>query len=248
MVPRLTLALLLAISIPGCVTYEYEHEFWLRVNGSGTVYITGRPSLWASFKGVGYGADLEASGVEDDIRAVFERSGLRVNKITRTQRGGQAYLFISADFEDINRLSESPAFPDLSIKLNKAGPNLVLNGTWRRPASFPIPPLADQEGLMAVRFHLPSKVYTHRNAFGGVERGNIVAWRQDVTSALRDGRLEVGATMDERSILLSTIKLFATAILLAAIILTAAIYFTFRRGARRLAVPPKTLSAEPPSD
>jgi uncharacterized membrane protein len=88
---------------------------------------------------------------------------------------------------------------------------------------------------MAVRFHLPSKVYEHRNAMDGVERGNIVGWRQDVRAALGGGRLDVGALIDRRSILVSTIGLFATAIVLALAILGGVILWVRRRGARATA-------------
>src|SRR4029077_14732200 len=40
MAARLALALLLAAGLPSCVRYEYEHEFWLDVDGSGRVNIT----------------------------------------------------------------------------------------------------------------------------------------------------------------------------------------------------------------
>ena len=40
MVPRLAAGLLLAFNLSGCLTYEYEHEFWLNVDGSGTVNVT----------------------------------------------------------------------------------------------------------------------------------------------------------------------------------------------------------------
>ena len=33
---RLAASLLVVAGLRGCVTYEYEHEFWLRVDGSGT--------------------------------------------------------------------------------------------------------------------------------------------------------------------------------------------------------------------
>ena len=55
---------------------------------------------------------------------------------------------------------------------------------------------------MAVRFHLPSKVYEHKNAVEGVERGNIVGWRQDVAQGLAGRPLELGAVIGPRSILL----------------------------------------------
>ena len=45
---RLVVALLLALSLRGCVAYEFEHEFWIRVDGSGTVNVTARPELWAA--------------------------------------------------------------------------------------------------------------------------------------------------------------------------------------------------------
>ena len=60
MAARLALALLLAAGLPSCVRYEYEHEFWLEVDGSGRVNVTGRPDLWAAFKG------LAATGDEQE--------------------------------------------------------------------------------------------------------------------------------------------------------------------------------------
>ena len=72
---------------------------------------------------------------------------------------------------------------------------------------------------MAVRFHLPSKIYAHRNATLGVERGNILGWRQDVSAALDSNPMPFGATLDRRSILWSTVSLFAGAIFLALVFL-----------------------------
>jgi len=88
---------------------------------------------------------------------------------------------------------------------------------------------------MAVRFHLPAKVYGHQNATDGVERGNILGWRQDTAAALDFGRLEFGAEMDERSILFSTVMLFAGAVALAVLLLATALWAVVRRGRRDLA-------------
>ena len=83
---------------------------------------------------------------------------------------------------------------------------------------------------MAVRFHLPSKVYGHDNAAGGVERGNIVSWRQDLAQGLAGRPLAFGATLDSRSILWSTVGLFAVTIALGLGLISAALYLVFRRG------------------
>ena len=72
---RLAVLLLAAAALRGCVAYEYEHEFWVRVDGSGTVNVTGRPELWTAFKGVTLPADEDAT--RDTARRLFDQSGQR---------------------------------------------------------------------------------------------------------------------------------------------------------------------------
>ncbi len=229
---RLAPALLAAAGLHGCVAYEYEHEFWLRVDGSGTVYVTGRPELWTAFKGARRAQGPQGTVTRESLRALFERSGLRVRRVTLVRRDGRPYLSVAADFDDVNRLPGTPAFPDLAIALRREGDRFRLEGAWARPGGPPRAPPRDDDGLVAVRFHLPSKVYEHRNAFAGVERGNSVGWRETLRESLEGGRLDFGAVMDQRSILFSTVGVFATAILLALGILAGTAYLVVRRGRR----------------
>lgn len=235
--PRaLALSLLLTASLQGCVTYEYEHEFWLRTDGSGTVHVSGRPALWGAFKGVGDPRYGVAHATSDQVRELFERSGLHVRQVTVTERAGAPVLFVSADFDDVNKLGASPAFPDLKIGLRPEGERLVLEGEWARPQATHDP--QDPRwflGLMAVRFHLPARVYTHKNAWQGVERGNITSWRQDVAKGLGGARLEFGASLDRRSILGTTATLFAVTIGLGVAILAGFLYWAWRKGRREAA-------------
>jgi hypothetical protein len=233
MLSRLAAVLLLAASLRGCVEYEYEHEFWLRTDGSGSVNVTGRPALLAAFKGLGRVEDPEGTVTREAARAFFEKPGLRVSRVTLTRRGGRRYLFASLVFDDVNSLSASGAFPDLEIALGREGARLRLTGSWRPPPGAPPVPAADREGLLAVRFHLPSKVYLHENAVEGVERGNILSWREEIARA-SERPLVFGAIMDDRSILFSTVLLFATAIGLAALLLAGAFYLVARRGRKGL--------------
>jgi hypothetical protein len=234
MVPRLAVGLLLLVTLPGCLTYEYEHEFWLRVDGSGAVNVTGRPALWTAFKGLGDPEDPDGTATKETARELFEGSGLRVKRVTLTRRRGQPYLFVSAEFTDVNLLSYTPAFPDLRLALRPEGGRLHLEGSWQRPLDAPDIGMRDRDGLMAVRFHLPSRVYGHRNAVEGIERGNILGWRQEVGTALDGGRLDFGAEMDERSILFSTVVLFAGAVILAVVLLALGLWVVVRRGRRDL--------------
>ena len=233
---RLVVAVLLALSVRGCVAYEFEHEFWIRVDGSGSVNVTARPELWAAMKGLRVPAD-EDSAVQA-VRALFESSGLRVRRVTLTHRAGRPYVFVAADFPDVNRLAGTPAFPDLSVSLRPEGENLRLDGRWTRPPGLPDVGADARDGLMAVRFHLPSKVYSHRNAFGGVERGNIVGWRETIAEGLAGRPLEVGAVMDRRSILRSTVGLFAIAIVVALAIMATVLWWVIRKGRKAQAAAP----------
>ena len=144
-VPVVALLLLLA-SEPACVVYEYEHEVWFRVGGAGTVNVTGRPALWTAFKGVGSPADPDGTVTREALRELFERSGLRVNRVTLTRRGGRPYLFVSADFDDLNALRGTPAFPDLDLRLARDGERLRLDGTWARPPTAPDVGPRDRDG------------------------------------------------------------------------------------------------------
>jgi hypothetical protein len=230
---RLAAVLFLAASLRGCVVYEYEHEFWLRTDGSGSVYVTGRPALWTAYKGLGRADDPEGTATREAARKLFEGAGLRVNRVTVTTRDGRRYLFLAADFDDVNRLSASGAFPDLQIALDREGERLRLTGAWRPPPSGQAPPGQD-DGQLAVRFHLPSKVYEHKNATFGVERGNILSWTRQVAAAPGASPLEFGAVMDDRSILFSTVVLFGSAILVALALLAGVFVLVARKGRRQL--------------
>jgi hypothetical protein len=235
MLPRLVATLLVATALRGCLTYEFEHEFWLRTDGSGSVSVTGRPALWTAFKGLPTGDKGDVDAMKDAARKLFERSGLHVRRVTVTRRGGQRYLFVSADFTDVNRISYTPAFPDLRVGLRHEDGRLQLDGSWQRPLEALSGGEGDREGLVAVRFHLPSRVYGHKNAADGVERGNILSWRETTAAALDGERLEFGAEIDTRSILFSTVMLFAGAVVLAVLLLTLALWAVVRRGRRDLA-------------
>ena len=96
-----------------------------RVDGTGTVHVSGRPALWAAFKGLPLTGDEE--GMKQACRQLFEKSGLRVRRVTVTRRRGLPNLFASVDFEDINRLAGTPAFPDLKLSLTQQGVRLHLD-------------------------------------------------------------------------------------------------------------------------
>ena len=221
-------ALLLAAGASGCLRYEFDHEFWLRTDGAGSVRVTGRPALWVAFKGLP-DADDEVRLLADARRA-FERSGLEVRRSQVTTWSGRRYLSVTAEFKDVNRLSATPAFPDLTLQLQRVADRLNLEGEWRLPTGSAELASRDRDGLAAIRFHLPSKVYAHRNAADGVERGNILTWRTELPAVGSGRALAFGASLGQRSILVSTLWLFAAAIGTAVATLVTVFALVRRRG------------------
>jgi hypothetical protein len=226
---RLLSILVLAASFQGCVAYEFEHEFWLNTDGSGSFVVTAPPWVWNAVKNVGDEKSLDATVNERTIEPLFQNPAIRNPRVRKVTRDGRLYLTVTADFSDINALAGTRAFPDLTVALRPEGERLRLAGAWRRPLSSGVA-AGDAGGLMAVRFHLPSEIFEHRNAFAGVERGNILSWRQDLRTGLAGTPIEFGATMGATSVLSATLGLFALAILVGFGVIGAFLYGFARRG------------------
>jgi hypothetical protein len=239
--------LVLAASIRGCVTYEFEHEFWLNTDGSGSFVVTAPPWVWNAVKNVGEARNLDATVTPQSVAVIFNDPAILNARVKKVTRKGQPYITVAADFADINTLVGTRAFPDLVVALRKEGEHLRLFGVWRRPPASGTGQ-GDESGLMAVRFHLPSEIFDHRNASAGVERGNILSWRQDLRGGIAGAPIDFGATLGTRSVLSATLGLFALAILSGFGIIAAVLYFFARRGRKRRGKPRKPGSPQAPAE
>lgn len=224
--------LVLAASLRGCVTYEFEHEFWINTDGSGSFVVTAPPWVWNAVKSVGDARDVDGTVNEQSVAALFHTPAITKARVKKVTRGGRPYLTVSAGFADINALVGTRAFSDLVVALRREGDRLRLFGVWRRPPSAGTAQ-GDEKGLMAVRFHLPSEIFDHRNATAGVERGNILSWRQELRVGLSGAPIDFGATLGTRSVLSATLGLFGLALLAGIGIIAVLLFVVTRRGRRR---------------
>ena len=223
---------LLAVSLRGCVTYEFEHEFWLKTDGSGSFVVTAPPWVWNAVKNVGQATNLDATVNEETVGALFQNPAFLRPRVKRVTRAGRPYITVAADFLDVNALIGTKAFPDLALALRPEGGRLRLFGVWRRPALSGTAQ-GDDNGLMAVRFHLPSEIFSHRNASMGIERGNILSWRQDLSAGIAGSPIDLGAVVGTRSVLSATLGIFGMAVLSGVSLMAVVLYLFARRGRRR---------------
>jgi hypothetical protein len=76
--------------------------------------------------------------------------------------------------------------------------------------------------------HLPSRIPSH-NAPGGILRGNILEWEQPLADRLKGMPIELEAQMEPESILYTTILLFATTIVAAALAFGGVVWWVMRK-------------------
>ncbi len=248
---RLFSIFVLAASLGGCATYEFEHEFWVKVDGSGSFAVTAPPWVWNAVKNVGDPRNLETTVNEQTITALFQDPAIQSLRVRTSTRSGRTHITATADFFDINRLLGTRAFPDLVVSLRPEGQRLRLFGVWRRPPASGNAQ-GDASGLMAVRFHLPSEIFEHRNATAGVERGNILSWTQPLSLGLSGVPIDFAATLGTTSVLRATLGLFLLALITALGLIAALLYFFFRKGRgrhgrRKKPGPPSNPPADDPS-
>jgi hypothetical protein len=78
--------------------------------------------------------------------------------------------------------------------------------------------------------HLPSKIDYHNAPSRQVERGNILEWKQALADRLKGEVVDVEVHMQPETILYTTLLLFASTILAAALAFALVIWWIVRRG------------------
>jgi hypothetical protein len=78
--------------------------------------------------------------------------------------------------------------------------------------------------------HLPSQIPYHNAPSKRVERGNILEWEQPLAERLRGVPVDVEVRMEPESILYTTLLLFGSTIVAAALVFAVVIWWVWRRG------------------
>ena len=110
------------------MAYEFEHEFWLNTDGSGSFVVTAPPRVWNAAKNVGDPKNPDGTVNEQTIAALFHDPAIHNARVRKVTRDGRPYITVAADFTDINSLAGTKAFPDLEIGLRREGERLRLEG------------------------------------------------------------------------------------------------------------------------
>ena len=226
--------------------YEYEEDLYLAIDGSADA---GRQRV---APGAGDAArpaldvDPAAPVDRDRIRTLYESPDTEVSRVSRPwRRDGRRFVQVRLKVNDIRALERVAPFSWSRYTFTEENGQHVFRQTMG--ASALKPGTLKNFGwkgneLVAFRLHLPSRIIDHNardidsNEGSAVQRGNIVAWEQQLTDRL-DGRpIAVEVRMDRQSILYTTLWLFAGAFAAAVLLLGGLIWLTIRKGAREAAI------------
>ena len=228
--------------------YEYEEDVYLSLDGSAEIVVNASIAALVALRGLDLPVDPAERLDRDAIRAAYTSPVTSVTRVSRPwRRSGRRYVQVRVQVGDIRRLPEAPPFAWSQYELAQREGLYVFKQTLGpsalRPGTLTNVGWTGDE-LVAVRLHLPSRIQWHNardletNATSEVQRGNILAWEQQLADRLDGRRIEIEVRMDTESILYRTLWLFAGAFLAAVLLLGGLIWLAMRKGAKQAATAP----------
>jgi hypothetical protein len=236
---RLTTLLLALVPAAACRDlvarkYEYEEDVYLGLDGSATIYVNAAVPALVALRGAPLPLDPSARLDRNDVRTFFTAPGVNVGSVSLSRREGRRYVHVRLEVDDVRRLGEHPAFAWSRYQFVDRGDLRVYTQEVGEAAGAgPGQPGWHGDELVAVRLHLPSRVPFHNSPSRTVERGNIIAWEQPLTARLQGRPLSIEVHMEQDSILVQTLALFAGMAVLALATLAGVVWWVRQMGRSR---------------
>jgi len=222
--------------------YEYDEQTYLSTDGSATVVISASVAALVALRGLPLDAAPSARLDSSDVRRVFEAAGCEVERTSRPwRRSGRRFVQARLHLADVRQAAACGVLAWSTYEFTVTPEQIHFIQTIGAPTGVRPSGLNwDGRELVAFKLHLPSRVIYQNvrrlsdGAPGSVERGNILTWEQRLTDRLQGTPIVMEVRTDAESILYRTVALFAGAFTAAVIVLIGLIWYTVRRGRRRL--------------
>ena len=223
---RIVAFLLLLLLLTGCTDYAYEEEYFLRVNGSGELRISGSevvfPILHPQLKEIN----------RDTLREHFNTSSLKLLSIQDSTQRDERYYHLRGHFNSWKSLCEHGAFAARVCSLAKVKDALTLQVIiWAVVA-----PMSEDisNRRLSFRFHIPSALLQH-NTTKGVQHGNILNWEQTLEEHQTNSPLSIEVKFDDQSVFGMALQMLGIAIVLVLITIGVSLVIIYRKGRKQLA-------------
>ncbi|MSO45881.1 MAG: hypothetical protein EXQ59_03825 [Acidobacteria bacterium] len=209
--------------------YEYEEELYLALDGSATLNVNASVASLVALRGFTLDPSPRARLDRAAVRTLFEGPGADVSKVSLSRRDGRRFVHVSVDVNDVRRLRTLAPFAWSSYRFDRRGDVMEFRQAIGPPTGRPVSVGWTGQELVAFRMHLPSEIPFH-NSPGSVQRGNILEWEQPLADRLKGAPLDLQVQLEPESILHTTLLLFGSMVVAAAVTFALLIWWVARRG------------------
>lgn len=209
--------------------YEYEEELYLSLDGSATLNVNASVASLVALRGADLDPDPRARIDRAGVRALFEGEGARA-AVSLARRDGRRFVHVSVRVDDVRQLSRLVPFAWSAYRFDRRDDVFEFRQVVGPPAAGGGAIAWAGEEIVAFRMHLPSEVLFHNAPSGDVERGNILEWEQPLAERLAGRPLDIEVNLESESILYTTLILFGSTVVAAAVALALVIWWISRRG------------------
>jgi hypothetical protein len=227
--------------------YEYEEDLFVALDGSADLIVNASLPALAALRGLNLD-ERSSAALRNRVRDAYQSPITQVTRVSRPwRRFGRRYVQVRLHVSDIRKLHQAPPFSWSTYELTPQANGYVFKQTVGASALRPgtLQNVGwNGEELVAFRLHLPSRITWHNardfetNETSDIQRGNILAWEQQLTDRL-DGRpIEIEVRMEGQSILYRTLWLFGGAFAAAVLLIGLLVWWTMRKGAKEVASTP----------
>jgi hypothetical protein len=190
---------------------EYEEDITLSLDGSATIYVAASLPGLAALRGLDVSTDPQTAVDRARIRAFYTTPVSRVTTNPTTWRHrGRRFVGIRVQVDNIRLLPRAAPFAWATYVLDREGEAYFYKQVLGAPANKAIGNVGwNGSELVAFRLHLPAKIEYHNAGEANFRRGNILVWEQSLADRRAGVPLVMEARMQAKSILYSTLWLFA---------------------------------------
>jgi len=210
--------------------YEYEEELYLQLDGSAIAYVNASVPALVALRGADLNVDPRSRPEREKLRALFSSPRARATTPTFSRRDGRRFVHVRVDVDDIRQLARIAPFAWSTYRFERQGDVFAYKQVVGKPSGKAVSGVGWKGGeMVSFKMHLPSEI-PFNNSPKPVQRGNILEWEQPLADRLAGVPIEIEAHLEPRSILHSTLLLFAGTIVAAALTFAIVIWWVVRRG------------------
>ena len=211
--------------------YEYEEQLRLDVDGSARMDLSASVAALVALRGLDLNPNPAAEVDRLKLRAMFEGPGVEVESLRLSRRDGRPFVHVRLEVADVRALSRLAPFSWSTYEFNRRGELIEYKQTVGRGAVRTVGDVGwTGHERVVFRMYIPSVIAFHNAPSRTVERGNVLEWEQPLVDRLKGVPLDVEVNMEPESILYTTLLVFGSAVMLAALAFGVVIWQVSRHG------------------